>query len=534
MKLKINNIHIFLADEVSLEKAIAKRLRINEDAISELKVLRKAVDARKKDNICLNYHVLANVDVPVKYGKKLLLDKDISKWEIPVKAPVELGNLPMRARPVVIGAGPAGLMAALELAKFGYKPLLLERGKPVAERVKDVQGFWQTGNFNPNSNVQFGEGGAGTFSDGKLTTRVNDPVMADILETFVEAGAPENILYEHKPHVGTDKLRAMVQGLSKKIRELGGEILYEAHVQDFIIEHGVMAGVVLANGTKIAAGAVVLACGHSARDTYKLLKEKGIGIEAKPFAIGVRIEHPQELIDRAQYGKFAGHHLLGAADYALVYHTANKERTAYSFCMCPGGQVVAAASEAGGVVVNGMSLNARASGVANSALVVNVGTDDFGSDPLAGVEFQRQYEQLAYFAGGANYNAPAQNFESFLKQATPSLQSLAVPTYHPGLTSCDLDKVLPSYVTATLREGIVNFGRKIKGYDDGGALLAGVETRTSAPVRIPRDRVTYVSITHDLLYPCGEGAGYAGGIMSAALDGYHVARAIMKRFKSVN
>ena len=531
MKLKINNVHIFLAQETSLEQAVAKRLRVTPESIGELRILRKAVDARKKDNIYLNYHVLADVDVPTKYAKKLLLDKDINKWEIPKAEPVILGNLPLDGPPVVIGAGPAGLMAALELAKHGYKPLLLERGKPVAERVKDVQHFWETGEFNPDSNVQFGEGGAGTFSDGKLTTRVNDPVMADILEAFVAAGAPENILWEHKPHVGTDKLRAMVQGLSKQICELDGEIVYQAHVKDIITEHGAVTGVVLANGAKIKAGAVVLACGHSARDTYKLLASKGVGLEAKPFAIGVRIEHPQELIDKAQYGKFAGHHLLGAADYALVYHTANQERTAYSFCMCPGGQVVAAASEAGGVVVNGMSLNARASGVANSALVVNVGTEDFGTDPLAGVEFQRKYEQLAYAAGGSNYHAPAQNFASFLNQSTPDLTSLAVPTYQPGLTACDLDKVLPGYVTATLREGIVNFGRKIRGYDDGGALLTGIETRTSAPVRIPRDRMTYVSITHDRLYPCGEGAGYAGGIMSAALDGYHVARAIMKRFK---
>ena len=532
MKLKINNVRIFLANEVSLEAAVAKRLRISGDALKSVRILRKAADARKKDNICLNYHVLADVDIPAKYGKRLLTDKDISAWEKPKHAEPELGTLPMRARPVVIGAGPAGLMAALELAKYGYKPLLLERGKPVDKRVEDVQHFWSTGEFNPISNVQFGEGGAGTFSDGKLTTRVNDPVMADILETFVAAGAPENILWEHKPHVGTDMLRAMVKGLSKEIRALGGEILYEAHVVDFVVEHGSVCGVVLANGTKLAAGAVVLACGHSSRDTYKVLKERGIGIEAKPFAIGVRIEHPQELIDRAQYGKFAGHHLLGAADYALVYHTANKERTAYSFCMCPGGQVVAAASEAGGVVVNGMSLNARASGVANSALVVNVGTEDFGTDPLAGVEFQRVYERLAFAAGGSNYYAPAQNFATFLKQSTPSLECLVEPTYRPSLTACDLDKVLPSFVTNTLREGIVDFGKKIKGYADGGALLTGIETRTSAPVRIPRDKLSYVSVTHDLLYPCGEGAGYAGGIMSAALDGYHVAHAIMKRFRN--
>ena len=333
--------------------------------------------------------------------------------------------------------------------------------------------------------------------------------------------------------MGTDKLRAMVTGLSKRICDLGGSIRYEAQVTDFIIEGSTLRGVVLADGQRITAGAVVLACGHSARDTYAMLAAKGIGIVSKPFAIGVRIEHPQELIDKAQYGSFAGNHLLGAADYALVYHTPDKSRTAYSFCMCPGGQVVAAASESGGVVVNGMSMFKRDSGIANSALVVNVSAEDFGAHPLDGVDFQRKYERLAFALGGGNYHAPAQNFASFLGQSTPDLTSLVQGSYRPGLTACDLDKVLPRYVTDTLRQGIVSFGKKLTGYDDGGALLTGVETRTSAPVRIERDRASYVSVTHDLLYPCGEGAGYAGGIMSAALDGYHVARAIMSRFAPI-
>ncbi len=530
MKLKINNVRVSLLHETPLEKAVCKKLGVSKDYLGEIKIMRRAVDARKKDNVCLNYHVLADVDINNKFAKKLLADKDINQYKEEPSTPVEFGNLPMSAPPIVIGAGPAGLLAALELAKHGYKPLLLERGKPVAQRVEDVKRFWQTGGFNPASNVQFGEGGAGTFSDGKLTTRVNDPVMKDILETFVAAGAPENILWEHKPHVGTDKLRAMVTGLSKQIVAYGGKIMYEALVTDFIISNNAVTGVVLENGEKIAAGAVVLACGHSARDTYRMLAAKGVGITSKPFAIGVRIEHPQELIDRAQYGSFAGHKLLGAADYALVYHTPDKTRTAYSFCMCPGGLVVAAASECGGVVVNGMSMYNRDSGVANSALVVNVSSEDFGSNPLDGVEFQRKYEQLAYGVGGSNYYAPAQNFASFLKGTTPDVNSLATSTYCPGITPCDLTKVLPDYVCDTLRAGITDFGRKIAGYNDGGALLTGVETRTSAPVRIVRDKLTYVSETHDLLYPCGEGAGYAGGIMSAALDGFHVARAIMKRF----
>ena len=532
MRLKINNVRLPLVKEMTVEQALCKKLGLRQECLKRVQLLRKAVDARKKDNVCLNYHVLAELDIPTKFAKRLLTDKDVSKYELLPKPEPRLGTLPLAAAPVVIGAGPAGLMAALQLATYGYKPVLLERGKPIMDRVQDVQHFWETGVFDPASNVQFGEGGAGTFSDGKLTTRVNDPVMADILELFVEAGAPENILYEHKPHVGTDRLRKMVQGLSKKICELGGTIRYQTQVVDFLVEHDSVRGVLLADGTTLQAGAVVLACGHSARDIYAKLAARGIGITAKPFAIGVRIEHPQELIDRAQYGKFAGHPLLGAADYALVYHTPDKQRTAYSFCMCPGGLVVAAASEAGGVVVNGMSMFKRDSGIANSALVVNVGAADFGSDPLAGVAFQRQYEQLAFQHGGSSYHAPAQNFGSFSKGTAPSLESLVQPTYRPGLTACALEKVLPSYVTSTLKAGINAFGQKLQGYADAGALLTGVETRTSAPVRIDRNRETYVSVTHDLLYPCGEGAGYAGGIMSAALDGYHVARAIMERFSN--
>lgn len=530
MQLKINNVRISLLHEQTIEQALCKKIGIAAAALGEVRVLRKAVDARKKNDICLNYHVLAEVDAPGRLAKRLLADRDVSPYEAPGKPRPVLGSLPLSAPPVVIGAGPAGLLAALQLAEYGYKPLLLERGKPVARRVTDVQRFWREGVFDEASNVQFGEGGAGTFSDGKLTTRVNDPVMAEILQLFVDAGAPENILWEHKPHVGTDKLRAMVTGLSKRICALGGSIRYEAQVTDLVVRNNTVCGVELAGGEKIAAGVVVLACGHSARDTYAMLNQRGVGITAKPFAIGVRIEHPQELIDRAQYGAFAGHRLLGPADYALVYHTPDKGRTAYSFCMCPGGQVVAAASERGGVVVNGMSMFRRDSGVANSALVVNVSPADFGDGPLAGVEFQRHYERLAFAAGGGNYYAPAQNLDSFLRQGEPALIASVAGSYRPGLQACALDRVLPAYVTDTLRQGIASFGRKLAGYADGGALLTGVETRTSAPVRIDRDRSTYVSVTHDLLYPCGEGAGYAGGIMSAALDGYHVARAIMSRF----
>lgn len=530
LKIRVNNVRLSLLREESLETAVCRKLRLGANNIGKIRVLHRAVDARKKNAICINYHVLTVVDVTSAKSRKLLAERDIAKYEEPVRQSVVCGSLPLDAPPIVIGAGPAGLMAALQLAEYGYKPLLLERGKAVSDRVKDVQYFWQTGEFNPDSNVQFGEGGAGTFSDGKLTTRVNDPVMNEILQLFVSAGAPESILWEHKPHVGTDKLRSMVIGLGKRIRALGGTIRYEAKVQALRFAHNCVSGVELAGGEYIPSGAVVLAIGHSARDTYAMLDSKGVAMTAKPFAIGLRIEHPQELIDKAQYGMFAGHHLLGPADYALVYHAPQNGRTAYSFCMCPGGQVVAAASEKCGVVVNGMSLFARDSGIANSALVVNVMPEDFGNGPLAGMEFQRRYERLAFNLGGGNYYAPAQNLKSFLNFSEPSLVAFG-STYRPGLTAGDLEKVLPSYVTATLRGGIMDFARKLSGFDDGGALLTGVETRTSAPVRILRDKNSYVSLSHDLLYPCGEGAGYAGGIMSAALDGYHVARAIMARFK---
>ena len=380
--------------------------------------------------------------------------------------------------------------------------------------------------------------------------------MADILQAFVKAGAPQEILTEHKPHVGTDKLRAMVQGLAAEIERCGGEIRCETRAVDFLEKDKKLTGLLLNNGTVLPAETVILACGHSARDTYKVLAARGVGMEAKAFAIGVRVEHPQMLIDKAQYGDFAGHPRLGVADYALVYHTEDKKRVAYSFCMCPGGQVVAAASEEGGVVVNGMSLYQRDSGIANSALVVNVTPDDFGTDPLAGVTFQRKYEEMAFAAGGKNYKAPAQSVQSFLQGTQPTLRdaqkhleemamqnkaagasgkteksfSSAMPSYRPGVTECALESVLPVYVTDTLKLGIQYFGRRIQGFDGPSGVLTGVETRTSAPLRIVRG-ADFQSVTHGGLYPCGEGCGYAGGIMSAALDGYHVARAVMRKFK---
>ena len=557
LRLRVNDIRVSLLKEKTLKECAADKLGIKHDALRKVQVLHRAVDARRKNNIGLLYHVTVEADLPEPLVQKIIKRPGISIFVPAQPEAPQLGEVPMTERPIIIGAGPAGLTAALELAKYGYRPLILERGRKLEKRIADVDRFWRAGIFDPVSNVQFGMGGAGTFSDGKLTTRVNDPVMADILQAFVKAGAPKEILTEHKPHVGTDKLRIMVQGLASEIERWGGEIRCETQVTDFLLKEGRLAGLLLDDGTVLPTETVVLACGHSARDTYKALASKGIGMEAKAFAIGVRIEHPQALIDKAQYGDFAGHPRLGVADYALVYHTEDRKRAAYSFCMCPGGQVVAAASEMGGVVVNGMSLYQRDSGIANSALAVNVTPEDFGTEPLAGVAFQRKYEKLAFMAGGNNYKAPAQSVQSFLQGAKPTLRdaqesleefamkykegeqpmgklqrpfSGAMPSYRPGVKPAALESVLPVYVTDTLKQGIRYFGRRIQGFDGPFGILTGVETRTSAPLRVVRGP-DYQSVTHAGLYPCGEGCGYAGGIMSAALDGYRVARAIMKRYK---
>ena len=516
--------------EAELRGAILKRLGIAADELVGHSIFRRSYDARKPSAIVFIY----TLDIEVRNEAALLarLRGDRHVGPTPDTSYHFVTNAPRTAespRPVVIGTGPCGLFAGLILAQMGFRPLILERGKAVRERTQDTWGLWRKGQLNPESNVQFGEGGAGTFSDGKLYSQIKDPQYRGrkVLTEFVKAGAPAEILYVAKPHIGTFKLVGMVENMRAEIEALGGEIRFGSRVEDIEIEQGRVRGLRLADGEFIAASHVVLAVGHSARDTFAMLHRRGVHIEAKPFSIGVRIEHPQSLIDRARLGRNAGNPLLGAADYKLVHHCQNG-RSAYSFCMCPGGTVVAATSEPGRVVTNGMSQYSRNERNANSALVVGVTPADYpGSetDPLAGIAFQRHWESLAFEAGGGNYNAPAQRVGDFLAGRPSTTLGSVVPSYTPGVQPTDLARCLPDYVVAALRESLPAFGREIAGFAMEDALLTGVETRTSSPIRITRDD-EFQSLNTRGLFPAGEGAGYAGGILSAAVDGIKVAEAV--------
>jgi len=444
-----------------------------------------------------------------------------SSYRFVTQAPKDLG-----LRPVIIGTGPCGLFAGLILAQMGFRPIILERGKAVRERTKDTFGLWRKGVFNPESNVQFGEGGAGTFSDGKLYTQIKDPnhYGRKVLTEFVKAGAPPEILHVSKPHIGTFRLVTVVENLRASIEALGGEIRFQSRFDDIIIDNGQVRGVVLASGDLIDTHHVVLAVGHSARDTFNMLYERGVYIEAKPFSIGFRIEHPQSLIDACRWGGNAGHPLLGAADYKLVHHCRNG-RSVYSFCMCPGGTVVAATSEAGHVVTNGMSQYSRNERNANSGIVVGITPDDYPGHPLAGIDFQRQLEANAFKLGGETYAAPGQLVGDFLARRPSSALGSVQPSYTPGVHLCDLSPALPEYAITAIREALPAFDKKIKGFAMNDAVLTGVETRTSSPVRIKRN-AQYQSLNTKGLYPAGEGAGYAGGILSAAVDGIRIAEAL--------
>ncbi|HXE38774.1 MAG TPA: NAD(P)/FAD-dependent oxidoreductase [Azonexus sp.] len=520
--------------ESAIGSAICQRLGVAASEVVKYSIYRRSFDARKKAAITLIYSLDVEVCDEAAVLGRCAGDPHVkptpdTTYKFVARAPADL-----KSRPIVIGTGPCGLFAGLVLAQMGFRPIILERGKAVRERTKDTWGLWRQGKLNPDSNVQFGEGGAGTFSDGKLYSQIKDPQHhgRKVLEEFVKAGAPEEILFINKPHIGTFRLVSMVEKMRANIFELGGEVRFGAKVEEVEIErdaagNGQVCGVVLAGGERIAAEHVVLAVGHSARDTFQMLFDHGVYIEAKPFSIGVRIEHPQSLIDRARFGPSAGHPLLGAADYKLVHHCANG-RTAYSFCMCPGGTVVAATSEPGRVVTNGMSQYSRAERNANSGIVVDISPEvDYPGHPLAGIEFQRQWESAAFAAGGGTYAAPTQRVGDFLA-GRPSVAPGGVdPSYTPGVHWTDLSLCLPPFVIAALREALPAFDKQIRGFAMDDAVMTGVETRTSSPIRIKRGD-DLQSINTRGLYPAGEGAGYAGGILSAGVDGIKVAEAVAR------
>jgi len=532
--LRLTEVRLPLAHaEGAIKAAILKRLGITDDDLINYVVFKRGVDARKPNAIMLTY----TLDVALRDEAAILASRNNdahlsvtpdTRYHFVAHAAKDLA-----ARPIVVGMGPAGLFAGLLLAQMGFRPLILERGKEVRERTKDTFGLWRQGVLNPESNVQFGEGGAGTFSDGKLYSQIKDPkyLSRKVLEEFVKAGAPEEILYVSHPHIGTFRLVGMVEKMREMIQSLGGEIRFESRVDDIKIEKlhdGTrrVHGVVLSNGEHIPTSHLVLAVGHSARDTFEMILKRGIHIEAKPFSIGLRIEHPQSLIDRARYGKNAGNPLLGAADYKLVHHAGNG-RSVYSFCMCPGGTVVAATSEPGRVVTNGMSQYSRNERNANSGIVVGITPEqDYPGDPLAGMALQRHWESRAFELGGGNYQAPGQLLGDFLAGRPSPRLGTVQPSYTPGVHLTDLSAALPDYAIAAIREALPAFAKQIKGYDLPDAVLTGVETRTSSPVRINRNKDDYQSINTGGLYPTGEGAGYAGGILSAAVDGIEVAEAV--------
>ena len=513
-----------------LEAAICKKLAILAKDLIRYEVFKRSYDARKNNVLSFIYTLDLSVKDEEAVLKRLARDPHIrlspdtryhfvAHFDSHIKPQSTL-------RPVVIGFGPCGIFAALTLAQMGLKPIVLERGKPVRERTQDTWGLWRKKILNPESNVQFGEGGAGTFSDGKLWSQVKDPKFhgRKVLQEFVKAGAPEEILYVSKPHIGTFRLVGVVEKMRKEIIELGGEVRFGQKVTGFEISNHVLQGIHLESGDFLEADHVVLALGHSARDTFATLHDAGVYMEAKPFSVGFRIEHPQSLIDRTRLGPHAGNPLIGAADYKLVHHAKNG-RSVYSFCMCPGGTVVAATSESNRVVTNGMSQYSRNERNANAGIVVGITPDDFPGGPLAGIEFQRQIESKAFTLGGSNYEAPGQLVGDFLQGKTSTKFGSVIPSYKPGVHLTDLAESLPPYAIEAIREAIPAFEKKIKGFSMHDAVLTGVETRTSSPLQIKRGP-NYQSVNTQGLYPAGEGAGYAGGIMSAGIDGIKVAEAI--------
>ncbi|MET0988314.1 MAG: NAD(P)/FAD-dependent oxidoreductase [Steroidobacteraceae bacterium] len=513
----------------ALRKAIVRRLKITDAELLEFTVFKRSYDARKKNSVITFVYI---IDLTARNEAAILQrfadDPHVRTAPDTSYHPVGLAPALLRERPLVVGFGPCGLFAALLLAQMGFKPIVLERGRDVRRRTRDTWALWRKKMLTPESNVQFGEGGAGLFSDGKLYSQIKDPKFygRKVMYEFVRAGAPEDIMYVSKPHIGTFRLTGVVARMREEIIALGGDVRFESRVTDVLIDDGQVKGVTLASGETIHSGQVVMALGHSARDTFRMLHARGVYIEAKPFALGFRIEHPQSLIDRARLGKYAGHAELGAADYKLVHH-ANNGRAVYSFCMCPGGTVVAATSEPQRVVTNGMSQYSRNERNANAGIVVGINPEqDFPGGPLAGVELQERLESLAFELGGSDYCAPGQLVGDFVRGVPSTAFGEVEPTYKPGVRLGDLSPSLPGYAIEAIREALPAFGKQIRGFDRDDALLTGVETRTSSPVRITRDHDTLQSLNVRGLYPCGEGAGYAGGILSAGVDGIKVAEAV--------
>lgn len=510
-----------------LRRVAAQKLRLPESAVVSATLAKKSVDARRKDQV----HFVCAVEAEIDGNEEKILarrrDSSVQKAQ-PYRYDLPRGEK-LSQRPVVVGFGPAGMFAALLLAQCGQNPIVLERGMPVEERERSVTRFWKDRVLDPESNVQFGEGGAGTFSDGKLTTGTGDGRIRKVLEELVRSGAPEEILYEAKPHIGTDKLPGVVRSIRERVIALGGEVRFSTRAAGFLLREGKLTGLRLRtpSGEEVLeCSQVILAVGHSARDTFEELHRLGLPMEAKAFSVGARIEHPASLIDRAQYGAFAGHPALGAADYKLSCHLENG-RGVYTFCMCPGGYVTGAASELGGVVTNGMSPWARDGKNSNAALLVGVTPEDYGQEgPLAGIGFQRRIEQAAFRLAGGDYSAPAQRVADFLAGVPSKSFGGVAPTYEPGVALTDLTHCLPGFVADSMRAALPILGRRLRGFDDGDAVLTAPETRSSSPVRVLRGE-NFQSPLAQGLYPCGEGAGYAGGIVSAAVDGLRCAEAVM-------
>jgi len=531
--IRLNQVKLPLDhSEDALQQFVLDKLNISAQQLVEIHVFKRGYDARKRNVITLIYTLdvtLQNVDEAAILSthtkdQNIRISPD-TDYKYVTQAPNDLDE-----RPIVIGMGPCGLFVGLILAQMGFKPIILERGKSVHERAKDTFRFWRTSELNTESNVQFGEGGAGTFSDGKLYSQVKDPgfLGLKVKQEFVAAGAPAEIIYVSKPHIGTYKLVTMVEKMRRKIIELGGEIRFETRVEEINVEgegdNRQVTGVTLNGGEVINSKHVTLAIGHSARDTVKMLHDKGVQLEAQSFSIGFRIEHKQEMIDKCRFGINAGHPILGAADYKLVHHCKNG-RSVYSFCMCPGGVVVAATSEEHAVVTNGMSQYSRSERNANSAIVVGISPSDFNNDPLQGIELQRKLERNAYVMGGSNYDAPAQMVGDFLNAGQGKPFENVEPSYKPNVKMTDLTPALPGFAIDAIREAIPAFAKKIRGFDSKDAMLTGVETRTSSPVQIKRGK-DFQSLNTKGLYPGGEGAGYAGGILSAGIDGIKIAEAV--------